>query len=68
MKNEKDLSFEEIVQAVISEVYGYPEDDEKPATKSSYAPLCSPDEVAEFRRAQNAGYGMIGKGLWIHVK
>ena len=68
MKNEKDLSFEEIVQAVISEVYGYPEDDEKPATKSSYAPLCSPKEVAEFRRAQNAGYDFAGHGLWIKSK
>lgn len=65
---DKDLSFEEIVQDVITEVYGYPKDDEKPATKSSYTPFCSPEEIAEFRRAQNAGYGMIGKGLWIKSK
>ena len=64
MKNEKDLSFEEIVQDVILEIYGYPENDEKPAD----TPFCTPEEVAEFRRAQNAGYGMIGKGLWIHAK
>lgn len=64
MKNEKDLSFEEIVQEVIFEIYGYPKDDEKPAN----APFCTPEEVAEFRRAQNAGYGIIGKGLWIKSK
>lgn len=64
MKSEKDLSFEELVQAVITEVYGYPEEDEKPVN----TPFCTPEEVAEFRRAQNAGYGMIGKGLWIKSK
>ena len=65
---DKDLSFEEIVQAVISEVYGYPEDDEKPATKSSYTPFCSPDEVAEAKEAQANGYNFAGHGLWIKSK
>ena len=68
MKNEKDLSFEEIVQEVILEVYGNPEDDEKPAIKTNYAPLCSPEEIAEAKEAQANGYNFAGHGLWIKSK
>ena len=65
---DKDLSFDEIVQAVIFEVYGYPKDDEKPATKSSYTPFCSPEETAEAKEAHEAGYDFAGRGLWIKSK